>query len=211
MNKTDNNVWKLVFAHPYDVLAFLAGLVLLAFAAGVVAILLVRMGKGTIDLSKLISEPSGDASLSRLQFLIFTFIIGLSLFIITVGTTPPGWPKVFPAEILTLLGISGSSYLVSKAIQSGATAPTLLISGGPTAPLAAGATAQFTVSSSNAGSPAPQVTWSLDAPSEGTIVPNPPDKVTYTAPNPSPGAGTKVILRAQAGGFEDGLFTITLA
>jgi hypothetical protein len=209
MNKTDT--WTLIVSHPFETLAFLAGLVLLTFAAGLVVILLVRMGTNKIDLSKLISESNGDASLSRLQFLIFTFIIGLSLFIITVGCACPAWPKVFPPEILTLLGISGSSYLVSKAIQTGVTGPTLLISGGPTAPMVAGAKAQFTVSSSNAGSPAPQVTWSLDAPSEGTIDPNPPDKATYTAPAVSPGAGTKVTLRAKAGGFEDGVFTITLA
>jgi hypothetical protein len=170
------------------------------------------MWRNKIDLSKLISESNGDASLSRLQFLIFTFVISLSLFLIVVGTHPyPAWPKDFPPEILTLLGISGSSYLVSKAIQVGATPLALTISG-PTDPLPPGATAAFTVSSSNApsGTALPQVTWSLDAPAQGTIATAPPDKVTYTAPAISPGAGTKVTLRAQASGFGDGTATITL-
>jgi hypothetical protein len=77
---------------------------------------------GTIDLSRLISEPTGDASMGRFQFLIFTFVISLSLFLIIVsGTGKSGdgklaFPEV-PGGILTLLGISGSSYAVGKAIQ----------------------------------------------------------------------------------------------
>ena len=69
------------------------------------------------DLSKLISEPNGDASMSRFQFLIFTFVIALSLFLVIVGQQPPKFPDTIPAAVLSLLGISGSSYLVSKGIQ----------------------------------------------------------------------------------------------
>jgi hypothetical protein len=76
---------------------------------------------GTIDLSRLISEPNGDASMSRFQFLVFTFVIALSLFLVIAagpdGKGNPGFPKEIPAGILTLLGISGSSYAVGKAIQ----------------------------------------------------------------------------------------------
>jgi hypothetical protein len=75
---------------------------------------------GTIDLSRLISEPNGDASMSRFQFLIFTFVISLSLFLVMVsGKDSNGklsFPEI-PGGILTLLGISGSSYAVGKAIQ----------------------------------------------------------------------------------------------
>jgi hypothetical protein len=76
---------------------------------------------GTIDLSRLISEANGDASMSRFQFLVFTFVIALSLFLVIAagpeGNGKPGFPKEIPAGILTLLGISGSSYAVGKAIQ----------------------------------------------------------------------------------------------
>jgi len=75
---------------------------------------------GTIDLSRLISEPNGDASMSRFQFLIFTFVISLSLFLVIVSGKDSNGKLAFPeipGGILTLLGISGSSYAVGKAIQ----------------------------------------------------------------------------------------------
>lgn len=77
---------------------------------------------GTIDLSRLISEANGDASMSRFQFLVFTFVISLSLFLVVVSGNKdsngkPAFPAEIPAGVLTLLGISGSSYAVGKAIQ----------------------------------------------------------------------------------------------
>jgi hypothetical protein len=73
---------------------------------------------GSIDLSRLISEPTGDASMSRFQFLVFTFVISLSLFLVIVAAKGgPAFPATIPGGILTLLGISGSSYAVGKAIQ----------------------------------------------------------------------------------------------
>lgn len=73
---------------------------------------------GKIDLSNLISEPSGHASLARFQFLVFTFVIALSLFLIIVAKTSPGFPDTIPGGILALLGISGGSYVVAKGIQT---------------------------------------------------------------------------------------------
>jgi hypothetical protein len=208
--------WGYIFEKPYEILALLAGLVVVIFAGWLAATLLFRMSsdkrKDRIDLSRIISEPTGEASLSRLQLLIFTFVIALSLFLIVVGHTPPAWPDKFPPEILTLLGISGSSYLVSKAIQAGATLPSLTISG-PSGPVPPGGNVTFSVSAPNApsGTALTQVTWSLDAPANGTIAPSPPDKAIYIAPLVSPGADTKVTIRAQATGFADGTATITLA
>lgn len=74
---------------------------------------------GSIDLSRLISEPTGDASMARFQFLIFTFVIALSLFLVIVSGKDgkPAFPDSVPGGVLTLLGISGSSYAVGKAIQ----------------------------------------------------------------------------------------------
>lgn len=71
---------------------------------------------GRIDLTRLISEPTGDASMSRFQLLIFTFVIALSFFLIIASSATPGFPDI-PSGVLTLLGISASSYLVSKGIQ----------------------------------------------------------------------------------------------
>jgi hypothetical protein len=85
------------------------------------AIVIWKMADGTINLSRLLSEPNGDASMSRLQLLIFTFVIALSLFLVIVAGCGPGkcpaFPTVIPSGVLSLLGISASSYLVSKGIQ----------------------------------------------------------------------------------------------
>lgn len=83
---------------------------------GILGILVIwKIIDGSINLDRLISEPNGDASLSRFQFLVFTFVIALSLFLVIIakgGTFPD-----IPGTVLALLGISGSSYLVSKGIQ----------------------------------------------------------------------------------------------
>jgi hypothetical protein len=81
-------------------------------------VVLFALVSGRIDLSQLVSEPGGGASMSRFQLLIFTFLIAFSLFLMVVSSKPPmQFPKV-PAEILTLLGISASTYAVSKGIQA---------------------------------------------------------------------------------------------
>src|SRR5271168_1397908 len=96
--------------------------------------------KGEINLDLLISEKTGEASMSRFQLLIFTFVIGLSFFLIVVSSSglqagtaaqaaKPMLPYV-PGGVLALLGISASSYTVSKAIQM-ANQPT---AGNPSAP-----------------------------------------------------------------------------
>jgi len=209
--------FKAFIDNSYDLLAFFSGVVLLFFAGGLAWTILWRMWTNKINLSLLVSEKTGEASMSRLQLLIFTFVIGLSLFVIVVGAAEgPRFPAAFPPEILTLLGISGSSYLVSKAIQSGSTAtatrPRLTISSTTVGSLAPGASADFSLRLMNvpSGTAIPNVTWSLDAPSLGTITPISPDKARYQAPMPSEDPAT-VNLRAQATGFEDGTATISLS
>ena len=98
-------------------LAVVIGWILTIFLGllGAVILWLILMGK--IDLTHLISEPNGEASLSRFQFLVFTFVIALSLFYLIVNHDPPGYPAI-PNQILGLLGISGGSYVVSKGIQT---------------------------------------------------------------------------------------------
>jgi len=99
----------------YDVLSVVAGWVILVFVATLGGVIIWSMFNGTIDLAKLISEPNGDASMSRLQLLIFTFVIAVSLFLIIVYGH--SFPAQIPQGVLVLLGISSSSYLVSKGIQ----------------------------------------------------------------------------------------------
>jgi hypothetical protein len=99
----------------YEWLKLLSGYVALALVGGAGAVVIIKMATNKINLAKLISEPNGDASMSRFQLLIFTFVIAMSLFLIIV--TLHQFPATIPQGILVLLGISSSSYLVSKGIQ----------------------------------------------------------------------------------------------
>ena len=97
-----------------------AGWVIVAFLAGLAAMLLWKIWTDRIDLQYLISESSkdhkGDASLSRFQFLIFTFVVAAGLLVVVFHS------KALPpvdGSILALLGISGGSYLTSKIAQKG--------------------------------------------------------------------------------------------
>lgn len=95
------------------------GLLVLMFAYGMT--ILVAIINGEIDLSTLLSED-GKASMSRFQLMIFTFVIALSLFLMVTETGSGGGDPKFPdipASVLTLLGISASTYAVSKGIQAG--------------------------------------------------------------------------------------------
>ena len=93
------------------------GWVLLVALSAITATLIYYMWSGRINLARLISEPNGDASMSRFQLLVFTLVVAFALFIIIVSGDKPSFPEVIPPSVLTLLGISASSYLVSKGIQ----------------------------------------------------------------------------------------------
>jgi hypothetical protein len=105
---------KVVLAIEYGglVITFLFGFMILAGIAS-----------GKIDISNILEEKGangtggGGASMSRFQLLIFTFVIALSLFLIVVNTG--NFPHTIPPEVLTLLGISASTYAVSKGINAG--------------------------------------------------------------------------------------------
>jgi hypothetical protein len=195
-------------------LAIAVGIVVVILTGGFALLVIYKAAKNQINLTRLISEPNGDASISRLQLLIFTFVIALSLFLIILGKTPPGFPESIPADLLTLLGISSTSYLVSKGIQfsnpAGLTAPRMAIHpvnppNGTVASGPAGATASFAAAPATAtaagGSSLPAVSWSLDSPSHGSLSPT-GNTVVYTS-DPNQPAGMKITLRAKAAGFED--------
>ena len=94
------------------------GALLIVFLFG--AIVLTNMATGKIKLDELLEEESGGASMSRFQLLIFTFVISLSFFLLVAKSNQ--FPQV-PAEVLTLLGISGTTYAVGKGIQAGFAKP----------------------------------------------------------------------------------------
>jgi hypothetical protein len=81
---------------------------------------------GKIDLTCLLCESTITtpvASMARFQLLIFTFVIGLCLFLVIAGNkNGMGFPDI-PNGILGLLGISGGSYVVGKGIQASANKP----------------------------------------------------------------------------------------
>jgi hypothetical protein len=98
----------------YGFIAF--SIILLGFAA----LVLWKLYRDPLALDGLLSEPPapgsggvGKASLSRFQFLIFTFVIaGLYLLLcIEAGTMIE-----IPGNVLALLGISGGTYVVSKTV-----------------------------------------------------------------------------------------------
>jgi len=98
-------------------------IILLGFAA----LVLWKTYKDPDALKGLLSEPPGPndvgepkASLSRFQFLIFTFVIaGLYLLLcIEAGTLIE-----IPGNVLALLGISGGTYVVSKTVSASENKP----------------------------------------------------------------------------------------
>jgi hypothetical protein len=82
---------------------------------------LVVLGKiivGQIKLDTLIADQEGYASMSRFQFLVFTFVVagGLAYLVLGHGQGAPQFPTI-PEGVLILLGISGGSYAIGKGID----------------------------------------------------------------------------------------------
>ncbi|HEY4932252.1 MAG TPA: hypothetical protein VII23_11830 [Terriglobales bacterium] len=93
------------------------GFVLCAFVGLLGGTIIVWIWQGKIDLSALISESNGQASMSRFQLLIFTFVIAIGLYeLIELRVSTTGFPDI-PNGVLTLLGISASTYAVGKGIS----------------------------------------------------------------------------------------------
>lgn len=137
-------VYFSVGGDPLYRLTIIVGYVILILLFFIGLMVLIAIATGKIDLSLLLTESGGGASMSRFQLLIFTFLIAFSIFMMVVssgtcgvsgksgtlgkpgllggtGSSGPCTPMKFPAipsEILVLLGISASTYAVSKGIQS---------------------------------------------------------------------------------------------
>lgn len=76
--------------------------------------LLYKMWTNQINLSTLLKEANGDASMSRFQLLIFTLVVAVGLYLFMLNHL--ALPDV-PQSILTLLGISASTYAAGKGIS----------------------------------------------------------------------------------------------
>ena len=96
------------------------GTIIVLFAAGV----LYQIGTGMISLSGIISEPregpsdaegNPKASLSRFQFLVFTFVVAGLFLMLSIET---GKFVHIPDSVLVLIGLSGTGFLVGKATST---------------------------------------------------------------------------------------------
>jgi hypothetical protein len=92
----------------------LSGFVFLLIMGALCVMLLIKTWTNQIDLSSLLDEANGDASMSRFQLLVFSLVVavGVFLFILKNLTLPD-----IPQSILTLLGISASTYAAGKGIS----------------------------------------------------------------------------------------------
>ncbi len=101
-------------------------------------VLVWKMLNGDISLTNLLSDDDGNASTSRFQLMVFIFVVALSFFLVVVSNVKirqSGLPKPVgvgqqgssqsdspipdvPGGVLALLGISASSYLVSRGISA---------------------------------------------------------------------------------------------
>jgi hypothetical protein len=100
-------------------LALIFGYTICLVVGGFGLTIIAFIWKGKINLSALLSEANGQASMSRFQLLIFTFVIAISLF--DLVATPDAnhmfaFPQI-PAGVLGLLGISAGTYVVGKGVS----------------------------------------------------------------------------------------------
>ena len=106
-----------VRAHDIALIGFVAfGTIIVFFAAAV----LYQIANGSITLAGIISEPKGTledkdgepkASLSRFQFLVFTFVVAGLFLMLSIEA---GQFVNIPNNVLVLIGLSGTGYLASK-------------------------------------------------------------------------------------------------
>jgi len=94
----------------------LCGYIICLFMAVLAATIIIWIWRDKIDLANLLNEGNGQASMSRFQLLVFTFVIAISLFDLVEKRPDASFPDI-PQGVLTLLGISASTYAVGKGIS----------------------------------------------------------------------------------------------
>ena len=120
---------------PTNIWTIVSAAVAIALAALIIAFALVIIWKlitDKIDLRWLLAEPAGPiqagahpdepgtqpkASISRFQFLIFTFVIAGVYLVLCLES---GRFVEIPENVILLLGVSGTSYAASKGIKAAA-------------------------------------------------------------------------------------------
>lgn len=100
---------------PLDRLKVSVGYVLLFLLLVLGLQVCIHVATGKINLEFLISDAEGDASMGRFQLLVFTFVVALSFFLVVLDKK--SIPDI-PASVLTLLGISASTFAVSKSVDA---------------------------------------------------------------------------------------------
>ncbi len=118
-------LWKEATPADIALVGFIAfSAVVVSFAAAV----LWQIITGKIDLSGIISEPDKvatvnqkpKASLSRFQFLLFTFVVAGLFLMLSIEA---GSFVNIPDNVLVLIGLSGGGFIASKAVGHGKNPP----------------------------------------------------------------------------------------
>lgn len=113
---------------PTTIWTWISAAVAIAIAIVIVTFALIVAWKlllGKIDLTYLLAEPPASgtpddppkASISRFQFLIFTFVIAGVYLVLCLEA---GQFVEIPQNVILLLGVSGTSYAASKGIKAAA-------------------------------------------------------------------------------------------
>ena len=100
--------------HRVDYLLIPIGIAFMLIMGALCLVLLIKIWRNEINLCSLLEEANGQASMSRFQLLIFTLVVAVGVFLAILHTmTLPNIPN----SILTLLGISASTYAAGKGIS----------------------------------------------------------------------------------------------
>jgi len=165
-------IWGAIYSGNNN-LQFMFSVLIVVLLADFASVVLGKIITNDIDLKYLISEDNGNASLSRFQFLLFTFVIAASYFLFVAGviaTNPAALVKDgnpiplpnIPSGVLGLIGISGGSYVVAKAIQKSADAGSSVVRVTVTS-AGAGYATPPTITFTGGGGMGAQATAALDA------------------------------------------------
>jgi len=102
------------YMHRVDYLLVPIGIAFILLMGVLCVMLLIKMWKNEIDLSSLLEEANGQASISRFQLLIFSLVVAVGVFLSILHTMR--LPEI-PNSVLILLGISASTYAAGKGIS----------------------------------------------------------------------------------------------
>jgi hypothetical protein len=100
--------------HMMQVMEVVFGFGFFAIMGLLCVMLLYKMWTNQINLSTLLMEANGDASMSRFQLLVFSLVVAVGIYLYMLNHLD--LPKI-DQSVLTLLGISASTYAAGKGIS----------------------------------------------------------------------------------------------